>query len=107
MANKKKVSEKVAGYALVATEVGSEALAIVEDQPWSGPVQLALFTLKMIILMYLKSAEQKDQPAPDGAADSLADSPAELERRPVDADEETARDEEPDDPADEQQPHPQ
>lgn len=73
MTNTKSTTEKYAANALVAVEVINEALAVFEDQAWSASVQLALFTLKLMILMYLKSAAEHE---PEPAASTTDASPS-------------------------------
>ena len=58
MTETKKLAEKYTDNALALVEVTSEALTLFEDQPWCTPVQIILFALKLMILMY----EQEPQP---------------------------------------------
>ena len=99
---KKNRIQKCSEFAFIAVEVASEALAVFEDQLWSAPAQLGLLALKMVILMYLKSApqqpEQEDAEPPSNCSSTAHMSEA--------AAAETTDKSEPDGPTDEQQSHP-
>ncbi|WP_112262428.1 hypothetical protein [Lentzea terrae] len=110
---KKNSIEKYAERALLAVEVTNETLAVFDDQPWSIPAQLALFTLKLIILMYLKSAaDHEPQPEPDRRT-SITDTVEiielvdETDHEPTTSIDNTASTPDTDDSADQQQPDPQ
>lgn len=104
---KKNRIQKCSEFALIAVDVASEALAVFEDQPWSAPAQLGLLALKMVILMYLKSAPQ--QPEPEHAEQEHPEPPSNCSST-VHMSEATAAEitdkSEPDGPTDEQQSHP-
>ncbi|WP_112262434.1 hypothetical protein [Lentzea terrae] len=96
--------------ALVAVEMANEALSVFGDQPWSAPVQLALFALKLMILIYLKSAaEHEPEPASDPAA-AGSHSTADAAAPTVDAQEtatDSQRTSDPDDPPANEQSRPE